>query len=196
MKQPDLPADDDEDYIPDELVGTPEARAVNGLDRRRWLKLGGLGALAAASGGVGYYWHTQVPLLDFDGRYAHATTAHPPVIHQIVAAANQLQDKPYKPGGGHQVLYDNGFDCSGSISHILYRVGLMLRPLNSQGFASYGLNGPGAYLTLFVRPGQHVFMSVCGLRFDTSGGARGEGPRWRSAARDAEGFTNRHPHGL
>lgn len=184
-----------DDYIPEALDDSPEARAVRGLGRRRWLKLGGLGALAATAGG-GYLWQRSMPLLHFDGRHAHATAYHPPVIHQVVAFANQLLDKPYKTGGGHQVLFDNGFDCSGSVSHILYRAGLLVRPLNSRSFATYGAAGAGAYITLFVKPGQHVFMSVCGLRFDTTGGKPGEGPRWRPTARDTAGFFNRHPPGL
>ncbi len=184
------------DFIPDDLENTPEAQAVHGLGRRRWLKWSGLGALAAAAGGSGLYWQNQIPLLHYDGRYAHANSYHPPAVHYIVNLANQLQDKPYKSGGGHQMLHDAGFDCSGSISHILYRSGLLVRPLNSTGFAGYGMAGTGSYVTLFVKPGQHVFMSVCGLRFDTSGGKAGEGPRWRPVARKADGFLNRHPRGL
>jgi hypothetical protein len=183
------------DPIPDSLADTPEGEYVRGMNRRHWLKLGGAGALAATGGG-GYYWYNQVPLLHFDGHYAHASTSHPPVIHYIVAYANELVDKPYRLGGGHKALFDDAFDCSGSVSHILNRAGLLVGPLNSTSFVNYGLAGPGAYVTLFVKPRQHVFMSVCGLRFDTTGGKAGEGPRWRAYARNAAGFLNRHPPGL
>lgn len=185
---------DSDDFIPDLLEDTPEAATVKNIGRRKWLKMSGLGALAAASGS--YYYYSQIPLLQFDGRYARATQYHPPVLHHLVNFANQLVDKPYKWGGGHQQLFDSGFDCSGSISHILYRCGLLVRPLNSTGFASYGQNGPGQYVSIFVKPGNHVFMSVCGLRFDTSGNQTGEGPRWRATARASHGFINRHPQGL
>lgn len=185
---------DSNDFIPDALEKTPEASAVKNLTRRNWLKLSSLGALAA--GGGGFYYYSQMPLLSFDGRYARATHYHPPVIHTLVQIANQLVDKPYKWGGGHQQLFDNGFDCSGSISHILYRTGLLTRPLTSQKFVAYGNAGPGRYVSIFVKPGNHVFMSVCGLRFDTSGNRTGEGPRWRSTARSSSGFVNRHPPGL
>lgn len=185
-----------QDFIPDLLEDTPEAATVRNLGRRDWLKMSGLGALAFAGGGAGVYYYSQIPLLQFDGRYARATAYHPPVLHHIVHYANQLVDKPYKWGGGHRQLFDNGFDCSGSISHILYRTGLLVQPLNSRGFAGYGKSGPGRYVSIFVKPGNHVFMSVCGLRFDTSGTQTGEGPRWRSTARGTSGFINRHPNGL
>lgn len=182
--------------IPENLADTPEAQYVRkGLTRRHWLKISG--ALAATGGGgIGYYYYNRIPLLNFDGHYAYATTEHPPVIRYIVAYANELVDKPYRLGGGHRELFDDAFDCSGSVSHILARAGLLLQPLNSTSFANYGIPGPGTYVSIFVKPGQHVFMSVCGLRFDTTGGAAGEGPRWRPTPRDANGFFNRHPQGL
>lgn len=184
------------DLIPDNLGNTAEATVVKNFNRRNWMKMGGLGLLAATGGGVGMYYYGQVPLLIFDGKHARATQYHPPVIHHLVHYANQLVDKPYKWGGGHQQLFDQGFDCSGSISHILYRSGLLVRPLNSHGFAGYGKPGAGRYVSVFVKPGNHVFMSVCGLRYDTSGNKTGEGPRWRSNARSTAGFVNRHPQGL
>lgn len=187
---------DPDDFIPESLEDSPEAATVQNLGRRNWLKLGGMSVLAATGGGAGYYFYNRVPLLHFNGTHAYATQYHPPVIHQLVHFANELVDKPYKWGGGHQQLFDSGFDCSGSISHILYRSGLLVRPLNSRGFAGYGKSGPGRYVSLFVKPGSHVFMSVCGLRFDTSGTQAGEGPRWRANARPANGFINRHPPGL
>lgn len=190
------PLDPEQLDIPESLEDTPEAQVVRRLGRRHWLKLGGLGALAAAGGTGIYRYYQSTPLLHFDGRYAWATAWHPPAVHHLVQVANQLVDKPYKWGGGHKQLYDDGFDCSGSISHILYRSGLLVRPLNSKGFAGYGQGGPGRYVTLYVKPGVHVFMAVCGLRFDTSGSVAGEGPRWRRTARNAEGFIHRHPPGM
>jgi len=184
----DVPLD-----VPPQLADTPEAGMVRRLQsRRRFLRYGGLGALGVA--GAGYHWMMRVPYLHYDGRYAHATTAHPRAVHQIVQAANELIDKPYKPGGGHQKLFDSGYDCSGSISYVLTRAGLLSRPLTSAEFIHFGQSGPGQYVSLFVKPGRHVFMSICGLRFDTSDfGDPGEGPEWRATARPVNGFVNRHP---
>jgi len=179
--------------VPPALADTPEAGMIRKLqNRRRFLKWSGLGALGVA--GAGYYWMLRVPYLHYDGRHAHATAAHPRVVHLAVQAAIELVDKPYKKGGGHQRLFDNGYDCSGSVSYILTRAGLLNRPLTSGEFIRYGQPGPGQYISLFVKPGQHVFMSICGLRFDTSDyGDPGRGPEWRATARPVEGFVNRHP---
>lgn len=167
-----------------------------GLTRRRWLLGSTVSALGLAGGGY-YYWSQYAqPHLTFDGRYAYAGPELPPVIHAIVQFANELQSTPYETGGGHRLLFDNGFDCSGAVSHILYRAGLLGGSLTSEGFARYGLDGPGRYVNLFVKPREHVFMAVCGLRFDTSGGAKGEGPRWRPMPRRPDGFRIRHPANL
>ena len=174
------------------------ALEIPGYPRRRWFRLAGMCAGAVGLGGAANYWvyPPPIPPLMFDGRFAHARPEHPPVIHSLVLYCNQLQGQPYKWGGGHRYLYDNGFDCSGSISHVLFRAGLLTQPLNSTHFANYGHPGPGKYVSLFIRPGHHVFMSVCGFRFDTTGGREGEGPAWRIRPRDPKGFINRHPPGL
>lgn len=157
-----------------------------------------MSAGALGLGGAAYYWvyPPLIPPLVFDGRFAYARAEHPAVVHALVRYCNEIQGKPYKSGGGHRFLYDDGFDCSGSISHVLCRAGLLSQPLDSRRFADYGHPGPGRYVSLFVKPGQHVFMSVCGLRFDTSGGKAGEGPAWRARPRDPQGFINRHPPGF
>lgn len=145
-----------------------------------------------AASWYGYQQPAVMPLY-FNGVYALPHASHPRMVHHIVAYANQLVDKPYKWGGGHLALFDNGFDCSGSISHVLYRAGLLARASSSKDFVRYGLPGPGQYVTVYVRPGHHVFMEVCGLRFDTTGSRSGEGPRWRVASRQRNGFYARHP---
>lgn len=178
-------------------MDTPEAVCVQQLRGRRWW-LKRFGAWSAALGGaVGTAtWYQGTPSilpLYFNGLYALAHVSHPRMVHHLVSYANQLVDKPYKWGGGHKALFDNGFDCSGSISHVLYRCGLLAHAASSAEFARYGLPGPGRYVTIYVKPGHHVFMEICGLRFDTTGTREGEGPRWRVPSRKREGFTARHP---
>lgn len=182
-----------EPLIPYEIEDTVEAQCVQDLGRRRWLKLGLWGALGGMGAATWYGMTPPVVPLYFNGRQAYAHYTHPAEVHRLVLAANQLVDKPYKWGGGHQVLFDNGFDCSGSISHVLYRAGLLKQASNSKAFARYGVPGPGRFVTVYVKPGQHVFMEVCGLRFDTSGSREGEGPRWRVPNRSRAGFQARHP---
>jgi len=132
----------------------------------------------------------------FDGRFASVTTNAPAQIQHAVYAANKLQNKPYVRGGGHASVEDNAYDCSGSVSYVLIKAGLLRAPLASGAFASYGEAGPGRYITIWVKPGEHVFMTICGLRMDTSGQITGEGPRWRTKSRSMAGFIARHPAGF
>ena len=134
--------------------------------------------------------------LSFDGRYATAPATLPPQVQYAVAAGNYIQSKPYVRGGGHGRVEDFAYDCSSSVSYALIKGGMLKRPLSSNEFANYGEAGPGRFITIYVKPGEHVFMSICGLRLDTSGGSAGEGPRWRANARSMNGFVMRHPFGL
>jgi hypothetical protein len=132
----------------------------------------------------------------FDGRFATVGSSAPMRLQHAVYAANTLQNKPYVRGGGHSRVEDSAYDCSGSVSYVLIKAGLLRSPLSSAAFASYGEPGPGRFITIWVKPGEHVFMTICGLRMDTSGQVTGEGPRWRTKSRSYAGFTPRHPAGL
>lgn len=134
--------------------------------------------------------------LSFNGTYASAPAHLPAAVKYVVAAGNYIQNKPYVRGGGHRSVEDNAYDCSGSVSYTLIKSGLLARPLSSKEFAGFGQAGPGRFITIYVKPGEHVFMSVCGLRLDTTGGGEGQGPRWRASARSMNGFVMRHPFGL
>lgn len=135
--------------------------------------------------------------LHYDGRYAAAPMGMPMAVARAVAAANELQGKPYIWGGGHRYLKDRGYDCSGAVSYVLHKAGLLRGPLTSRGFRDFGAPGPGRFMSIYVS-GDHVFLSVCGLRFDTSdyGARRGDGPKWRPTARKFPGFEIRHISGL
>ena len=134
--------------------------------------------------------------LSFDGRYAMAPAHLPPQVQYAVAAGNYIQSKPYVRGAGHGRVEDSAYDCSSSVSYTLIKGGMLKRPLSSKEFANYGEAGPGRFITIYVKAGEHVFMSICGLRLDTSGGSAGEGPRWRATPRSMNGFVMRHPFGL
>jgi len=58
----------------------------------------------------------------------------PAVVRRVVEAGNRLQDKPYKWGGGHAQLNDDGYDCSGAVSYVLREAGLMKGSTTSKGF--------------------------------------------------------------
>lgn len=132
-----------------------------------------------------------------DGKRAIAPSGIPSVVSTVIAAANRLRNKPYVWGGGHARVEDRGYDCSGSVSYALIKAGLLRSPLTSRGFLRYGKPGKGRWVTIYAKNG-HVFMTVCGLRFDTGGhNGRGEsGPRWRPGPRSTRGFVTRHPAGF
>ncbi len=118
----------------------------------------------------------------------------PAAVHRAVAAANAIQQAPYQMGGGHG-RESHGLDCSGSVSHVLRSAGLLKGSMPSGAFRKYGRSGQGKWITVFARPG-HVFMTICGIRLDTSSRGTGIGPRWTTKPRATKGFTVRHPGGL
>jgi Putative peptidoglycan binding domain len=140
--------------------------------------------------------------IDPDGR-ATAPTDAPAVVKAVIAAANQIIDKPYVYGGGHGSWYAVGYDCSGAVSYALHGGGLLSAPLAAE-FEGYGLPGPGRWITVYA-DSQHVFAAIAGLAFDTAdfGGPNipaGSGPRWRynptGNLADGGYYMVRHPAGL
>jgi peptidoglycan hydrolase-like protein with peptidoglycan-binding domain len=126
--------------------------------------------------------------------FAVAPVLAPPVVQAVIAAGNRIAKTPYIYGGGHGRWEDSGYDCSGSVSYALHGAGLLGTAMPSGSFMSWGDPGPGQWITLFANGG-HIFMTVAGLRFDTSG-ARGTGTRWQADMRSGGGYSIRHPTGL
>jgi hypothetical protein len=118
----------------------------------------------------------------------------PSTVRRVVAAANRIAGKPYKYGGGHGRWEDSGYDCSGSVSYALHGAGLLSSPLTSGGFMRYGDPGPGRHITIYAAP-SHVYMTVDGRRFDTTGRSE-SGSRWQAEDRSSAGYVVRHPPGL
>jgi hypothetical protein len=129
-----------------------------------------------------------------DGR-ATAPASAPPVVQQVIAAANQIVDKPYRYGGGHGSWEDGGYDCSGADSYALHGGGLISRPLDSTEFMSFSEPGQGTWITVYANSG-HSYLVVAGLRFDTGYHSGSSGPRWSTQMRPSDGYTVRHPSGL
>ena len=146
----------------------------------------------AGSGGIGTFGSdaphgTRAKLLK-DGT-AVAPKGAPKKVRQMIAAANEIEDKPYRWGGGHASFKSKGYDCSGAISYVLNAAGLLKSPLNSTGFMSWGKKGKGTWLTVYAHGG-HAYAVIAGLRWDTSMTA-GNGPGWSDEMRSAKGFTKR-----
>lgn len=118
----------------------------------------------------------------------------PAPVQAAIRAGNKIAKKPYKWGGGHGLLVDSGYDCSGSISYALRRAQLMTSSLASTGFMSWGRRGRGDWITIRANAG-HAYMVIAGLRFDTSAHKQA-GSRWSAQMRSARGFVATHPPGL
>jgi hypothetical protein len=133
------------------------------------------------------------------GGLATVPPAAPARVAAIINAANSVARKPYVYGGGHgrladETFVDTAYDCSGSVSFALAAAGLLDSPMDSSALAHFGRAGPGRWVTIYANAG-HAFMTVAGLRFDTSGRDAG-GSRWQADSRTVAGFTVRHPAGL
>jgi peptidoglycan hydrolase-like protein with peptidoglycan-binding domain len=125
---------------------------------------------------------------------AVAPAGAPPEVAQIIAAGNAIAGKPYKYGGGHGKWNDSGYDCSGSVSYALHGAGLLDEAMPSGSFEDWGDPGPGTWVTIYANGG-HMYMTVAGLRFDTSA-RRQVGGRWTTESRASGGYVVRHPPGL
>lgn len=129
--------------------------------------------------------------------YAAAPAGAPAAVQQAIWAGNQLIGLPYIYGGGHASFIAAGYDCSGTVSYALHGGNLLSAPLDSTQFMSWGLAGPGAWITVYANPA-HAFLQIAGIRLDTS--AAGDpgglsGPRWRPLLGSTSGFVATHPAG-
>jgi cell wall-associated NlpC family hydrolase len=125
---------------------------------------------------------------------AVAPAKAPAAVKGAIAAANRISTKPYVWGGGHGSFESSGYDCSGSVSYALHGGGLIDSPRDSSGLAVWGVDGAGEWITVYANGG-HAWMTIAGLRFDTSG-TGGNGPRWSTQTRSGSGYAIRHYPGL
>lgn len=148
-----------------------------------------------------------------DGHVALIPAATPSVVQAMVVAANELQRLRYGPGGHPDPRGALEEDCSSTVNYVLYRSGdrpiaeiLRENPL-AQDYVRWGAPGPGRWVTIYstTSPTDHTFMTIAGLRLDTShdgtdvGPNRGEdGPRWRVLDQIPTWaqWSVRHPPGL
>jgi cell wall-associated NlpC family hydrolase len=119
----------------------------------------------------------------------------PEVIQKVIAGANAIADFPYVFGGGHASFVDNAYDCSGSVSYALAAGGLLSVPETSGTLESWGVPGPGRYITVYATAG-HTYMYVDGILYDTAGRSGVYASRWQAGAVDNSGFVARHWPGL
>jgi cell wall-associated NlpC family hydrolase len=119
----------------------------------------------------------------------------PEVVQKVIAGANEIADFPYVYGGGHASFVDNAYDCSGSVSYALAAGGLLSSPETSGELESWGVPGPGKYITVYANAG-HTYMYVDGILYDTAGRSGVYASRWQVEPTDNEGYVVRHWPGL
>ena len=150
--------------------------------------LGGGGGIGTGGGGEQTTSGDKAKLRD-NGK-AIAPASAPRAVKRAIEAANDIDDKPYKYGGGHGSWDDNGYDCSGAVSYVLgpKGAGLIDSPMPSGSFARWGSGGKGNWITTYG-DSSHVFVVIAGLRFDTSQPDDGRsGPGWSKDI--SKGFAN------
>ena len=163
-------------------------------------------SMGATSGGIGPGGDTttttpgsRAKLLP-NGRAAAPADA-PVEVQRAIAAANEIDDAGYCTGGGHQQWRSHCYDCSGTVSYVLgpKGAGLLKSPLPSGDFKKWGEPGKGSWITVYYNGG-HAFITIAGLRFDTSIPDDGRsGPGW---SKDVKAglvngpFKRRHYAGL
>jgi Transglycosylase SLT domain len=178
---------------------------------------GEAGADTALGGGsptpVRFVAGERAALAPGDGHLALVPAGTPATVQAMVVAGNELQELPYGPGGHPDPRGAAEEDCSSTVNYVLYRAGVrpiaeILRenPL-AQDYVHWGLPGPGRWVTIYATtaPTDHVFVTIAGLRLDTShngtdvGPNRSEdGPRWRvlDLIPTWAHWAVRHPPGL
>lgn len=129
------------------------------------------------------------------GGLASAPRKAPDAVRRAIAAGNEIAGSPYRYGGGHGRGLDSGYDCSGAVSYVLERAGLLGGPMTSAEFRHYGSRGIGKWITVYARHG-HVLLVVADLRYDTGWHEYPEGPHWTTRSRPLRGYVARHPPGL
>jgi hypothetical protein len=166
---------------------------IVGLTACALLALPGAGAMAAGGGiGTGGDDPTvagERAKLKRNGQ-AVAPASAPQRVKDAIAAANRIEDKPYKWGGGHGSWRDSGYDCSGAVSYALGKPGarIVKSPMPSGSYARWGKPGKGKWITVYANGG-HMFVVIAGLRWDTSMPDDGNrGPGWSKDVK--AGFRN------
>ena len=138
---------------------------------------------------------------------AYAPSYAPLAVQEAIWAGDQIRSKPYR--ALHYASLARlwpAYDCSGSVSYVLYKAGLHSRvPDVSGGFDVWGERGSGQWITVFGSAG-HAFIEIAGIVFDTAHYAgtspSGSGPRWQPASiissqlHDGNRYFRRHPTGL
>jgi hypothetical protein len=138
-----------------------------------------------------------VARLRTDGKAAIPRGA-PKRVRRLISQYNKIVGKRYKWGGGHALVDDKAYDCSGAVGYGLIKTGMLNTTMVSGSFARWAAAGDGRWMTIYANS-THVYTEIAGLRLDTSpfgDPAGASGVRWRPAIGGRSGFKVRHPIGF
>jgi hypothetical protein len=155
------------------------------------------GSGGVGSGGDGSHQTTSGDDAKLSNGKAIPPKSAPQRVKQVIYAANEIaKGKDYCYGGGHSSFKDNCYDCSGAVSYALHGGDLIHHPMDSSGLARWASRGKGNWISVYGNSG-HAFMTVAGLRFDTSD-TKGAGPGWARGmgAENPGSFKVRHKGSL
>lgn len=190
--------------------------------------LASTGTARAASAGSAQSAQATGVLTEADGSSFVVQTAGRPVgvLNALTVAANHLaaHDYPYVWGGGHAEAgvasvgsrgpgfngRRRGYDCSGAVAAVLTGAGLwpvgmsvpndagVIRYLRLRHLIVKGAGRGPRSVTLYDKPGVHIFMNIGGRFYGTSdGGAttnRRGGPAWLDVGSDVTSRAFRRYH--
>jgi hypothetical protein len=173
-------------------AGTPSAAGCN---------TGALGPLPLTPG--------QTATINPQTGIASAPVSAPRQVKLAIAAGNQIINKPYPVPDVHYGPLSSmwpAYDCSGTVSYVLYKLGLLQVAEDSGELESFGDPGPGKWITVYATSG-HTWIDIAGIALDTSPSGNpstwappGSGPRWRpnptGNLADGWSYVVRHPNGL
>ena len=92
----------------------------------------------------------------------------PPAVKASSPPATRSPRRPTSTAAATASGRTRGYDCSGSVSYALHGGACSSSSMASGGFENWGEPGRGSWITIYANGG-HVYMTVAGLRFDTSG---------------------------
>ena len=115
---------------------------------------------------------------------AAAPAEAPAAVKLAIAAGNLIHTRPYPEPDVHYGTLAKlwpAYDCSGATSFVLYGAGVMgPSALDSTGLESYGLPGPGRWITVYANSA-HAWIVVAGIALDTASyGGAGDPSRLRA----------------
>jgi hypothetical protein len=144
-----------------------------------------------------------------------ALLAREQTLKRVIAAGNQVANKPYRLGGGHGPFtdgVDTAYDASGAVDWALHGAGLLSEPLTSgELIAAVGVQtgkpmtalmpGTGQWMTIWANE-TNVFLEIGSVTLYTSASyldpcaLPGSGPRWTTVPISAAGYQPLHSPGL